>query len=59
MDSTEDSTTSVTYEDGVVTLNFAEGLKGTKRQIDIKGKYTTNSPGFIRIVNAITSELFF
>ncbi len=59
VDSTEASSTSTSYEDKEVTLNFAEGLKGTKRQIDIKGKYTTNSPGFVQIVNAITSELHF
>lgn len=59
VDSTEASSTSTSYEDKDVTLNFAESLKGTTRQIDIKGKYTTNSPGFIEIVDSVTSELSF
>lgn len=59
VDSTEATTTSTSYEDKEVTLNFAEGLAGTTRQIDIKGKYTTTSPANLQIVDSFTSELQF
>lgn len=56
VDSTEDTTTSAGYEAIEVTLNFAAGLAGTTRTIDIKGK-TSAGTASAKIEDACTNRI--
>lgn len=56
VDSTEATTTSAAYESKEVTLNFAAGLAGTIRTIDVKGK-TTAGTCYLKVAARCTSRI--